>query len=188
MDSLKVVLDEQLAQWDDGMEDEEGLAELYMARAKHARMVALTRGLKIEREAQEIHAQMLVESPFFYSSLAGLKQQSLYIERVLLLSRSKSSSATATSATATTSPLRQRSSKTRSRHTSPSRKQKVKRTSSSTSESRLTSPIRKPKILPHPEVKNVPESPSKSGRRAPKLHQRQSSSTKSKMNRRVEIQ
>jgi len=48
-----VVLDEQDAQWEEGIDDHDTIAELYRARSAHAKMVAHTRGLRLERVVQE---------------------------------------------------------------------------------------------------------------------------------------
>ena len=91
-DSVHVVLEEQYAQWDDGQQDGESIAELYSARCQHVKMVALTRGLMLEREVQKLQAKAMLESPRLFSSL-NLKQLSPYIEKMrLILTRSQFSS------------------------------------------------------------------------------------------------
>jgi len=58
-DSVDVVLDEQFAQWDDGQDDHESIAQLYKARTEHPQMVANTKALVMEREVQEYMSQTL---------------------------------------------------------------------------------------------------------------------------------
>ena len=48
IESLDVVLDEQFAQWKDGIEDFDTIAELYIARSEHCQMVTITRDLVME--------------------------------------------------------------------------------------------------------------------------------------------
>ena len=47
------VLNEQFAQWEEGVDDEESISELYQASAADSKMAAAANGLKLEREVQE---------------------------------------------------------------------------------------------------------------------------------------
>jgi hypothetical protein len=51
--AFSVVLEEQLAQWEDGENDQESISELYSACTASSRMVATTTGLRTEREVKE---------------------------------------------------------------------------------------------------------------------------------------
>ena len=48
IDSIDAVMDEQFAQWDDGCDDHDSIAELYKAKTEHPQMVAVTKGLIME--------------------------------------------------------------------------------------------------------------------------------------------
>jgi hypothetical protein len=117
-ESLQAVVSEQFAQWEEGLEDHDFIAEMYTTVSKHARMVALARGLMIEREVQEIFAEAVVESPSFLSILTAIRR-SPYIEKVLYMTRTKSSCYTAMKIRTSSSR------KPRSKH-SPSSKKKDK--------------------------------------------------------------
>ena len=90
-ESLYVVLDEQFAQWDDGLDDIETIAELYGARSQHAQMVAVTRGLILEREVLGFLAQAVLDSPSLFANLKWIEGSPL-CEKIRSLSRSSSSS------------------------------------------------------------------------------------------------
>ncbi len=91
--SVHVVLDEQCAQWDDGVEDRDSIAELYKARCQHAEMCAVTRGLVLEREVQKLQAEAVLESPLLFSSLLlKSNKTSPYMEKIRSSIRSDSSS------------------------------------------------------------------------------------------------
>ena len=47
------VLNEQFAQWEEGVDDEESISELYQASAADSKMAAAANGLKLEREVKE---------------------------------------------------------------------------------------------------------------------------------------
>ena len=53
IDSIDAVMDEQFAQWDDGKDDFDSIADLYKHKTEHPQMVANTKGLIIEREVKE---------------------------------------------------------------------------------------------------------------------------------------
>jgi hypothetical protein len=71
--AIDIVLDEQFAQWDDGADDEDSIAELYRARSFDAKMVAMTKGLVMEREVQEY----LVSTMENYDSVSTLSTLSV---------------------------------------------------------------------------------------------------------------
>ncbi len=54
IESLDVVLDEQFAQWKDGIEDFDTIAELYIARSEHCQMVTITRDLVMSEKCKSI--------------------------------------------------------------------------------------------------------------------------------------
>lgn len=87
-EAVHVVLEEQFAQWSDGLDDSDSIAELYSARCQHVEMVALTRGLMLEREVQKLQAKAMLESPQLFATLS-LNQLSPYIEKMKLLTRSQ---------------------------------------------------------------------------------------------------
>lgn len=78
VETVKTVLDEQFAQWDDGVDDVETIAELYQASARHAQMVANTRALILQRETQRIYAKAIQKDP----ELFGCLQPSSYMAAI----------------------------------------------------------------------------------------------------------
>jgi hypothetical protein len=78
VESLDVVLDEQFAQWKDGIEDFDTIAELYIARSEHCQMVAVTRGLVMEREVQEYLATTMDQCNDSLSSLTFNSAKSVH--------------------------------------------------------------------------------------------------------------
>jgi hypothetical protein len=65
---LESVLNEQWAQWHDGMDDLDSVAQLYEASSTHAKMIATTTGLRLEREVQTYLADILDECEFVLAS------------------------------------------------------------------------------------------------------------------------
>eukprot|EP00934_Nitzschia_sp_Nitz4_P009312 Nitzschia sp. Nitz4//scaffold109_size72162//37708//38739//NITZ4_005848-RA/size72162-processed-gene-0.13-mRNA-1//1//CDS//3329532769//9302//frame0 len=138
-ESLDVVLDEQIAQWNEGVDDDESIAELYKARSQHAQMVALTRGLALEREVKTLVAATRRQFPGLFPKKKSSKKHS----------SKSSSSPTASSPTPKRGSSSSRShtkkagsSKTSSHHskTSPShsKSRKIKKQSSSEDNASVT--------------------------------------------------
>jgi hypothetical protein len=63
--SIDVVLDEQFAQWDDGGENPESIAKLYIGASEESKIIASTKALHLERDIQ---AYLLESMPGSFSS------------------------------------------------------------------------------------------------------------------------
>jgi hypothetical protein len=89
-EAIDVVLEEQFAQWGDGVDDEETIAEFYGARSSHCKMVAMTKGLAMEREVQE-YLMLTMEDYDSVSTRSTRSARSLLSSSSLLSMRSGSS-------------------------------------------------------------------------------------------------
>jgi hypothetical protein len=68
---LESVLNEQWAQWHDGIDDLDSVAQLYEASSTHAKMIATTTGLQLEREVRAYLADILDECESVLASSIG---------------------------------------------------------------------------------------------------------------------
>jgi hypothetical protein len=125
---IDVILDKQFAQWNDGVDDDETIAELYGAQISHFKIVAMTKGLMMEWEVQEY----LVSTMENYDSIITLSTQSVpsllsptKSTCLLLLMRSSSLVASTKSTVTTNSSKSSKSSK-------PSKSNKSKSSNSTT--------------------------------------------------------
>lgn len=80
IESVDTVLDEQFAQWDDQVEDQESIAEMYRSRSQHAKMIAVTRGLMLEREVHGDLVRTVSSFPGLFETLSR-SERSLYSVR-----------------------------------------------------------------------------------------------------------